>query len=520
MSTNTPFALVILDGFGLNPSTEGNAVYTAKTPNFDKLWETCPSTTLETSGERVGLPEGQMGNSEVGHLNIGAGRVVYQDLSRINSAIANDQLVTLDTLDSLARTTVDGATIHLAGLLSTGGVHSSLEHVTALVQALAKLGALRIRLHCFTDGRDRPPQSGKEEVAKLTQAISSLGDEFPSLDVAVASICGRYYAMDRDKRWERTQQAYELMTQSVGVRAKSVEQAFDTHYGQDCTDEFIPPTSIVGTEPDSNNISDGDSLLFFNFRADRMKQICETFFAADFNGFERKSFARLQHFVSLTQYDETYPIEPLFGPQTIENHLGQVISKAGLSQVRIAETEKYAHVTYFFNGGDENASPGEERIMIPSRRDVATYDQVPEMSAHQVCDSMCSAISENKFDVYIVNFANCDMVGHTGDFDAAVKACETVDQCLGEIVEAMNGVGGTLLVTADHGNADQMIEYDTHKPHTYHTTHPVPLILVSDKVKANLKSGGALCDISPSILEILGLAKPAEMTGSSLLKKA
>jgi len=522
-SGHTPFLLAILDGLALNPNPKGNALFSARTPTIHRLLATCPHTTLCTFGPRVGLPEGQMGNSEVGHLNIGGGRIVQQELTKINAAIENKELGELPTIKSLNATMCadPNRALHLVGLVSRGGVHSSLDHLLALIRTAIDGGARRIYVHAITDGRDRPPTASIEEVGALEEKLSEWRSEFGSeLQLRIVSIIGRYFAMDRDKRWERTELAYDLFTQGTGEPFTDPIAALQARHTFGETDEFIKPLMLSSQGGRPWTVQDGDALLFFNFRADRMRQIVRTFFADDFKDFLRKSRPKLSAILTLTEYEEDFPVQVLFAPLSVKNHLGEVISHAGLKQLRIAETEKYAHVTYFFNGGVEEALPGETRVLVPSPRDVATYDLKPEMSAKGVCEQLMQKIREGNEQVFIVNFANCDMVGHTGNFEAAVKAVETVDNYLGDVLHLIEERGGCAIVTADHGNADQMIDYQTGEPHTFHTTYPVFLILVGkDFENASLRENGALCDIAPTICEILGIRTPPEMTGVSLLEK-
>ncbi|MCC6220436.1 MAG: 2,3-bisphosphoglycerate-independent phosphoglycerate mutase [Deltaproteobacteria bacterium] len=515
-------ALIILDGLGNNPNTEANAVSHAKTPTLDSLHRSCPYTELITCGERVGLPQGQMGNSEVGHLNIGGGRVIEQELSRINRYTSTNRLSELPVLNDLLRHLRDNPkqALHLIGLLSKGGVHSHIKHLESLITEAAKQGVQNIFIHAITDGRDRPPQAAQDEISEFLDFLRGVRQEFPALlNLRIASMIGRYFAMDRDNRWERTQIAYELFTLGKGAPAHDPLSALAGKYGESISDEFLPPLvfSLDSIERPAT-IADGDSILFFNFRADRMRQIVSSFCAANFDFFERAVVPKINSIHTLTEYEADFDVEVLFRPQVVSNHLGNVLSKAGLRQLRIAETEKYAHVTYFFNGGVEKQDPGESRILIPSPRDVSTYDQKPQMSAFEVTDALLSKIANDEVDVIILNYANCDMVGHTGNFSAAVKAVEAVDTCLGRAIAAIEGKGGIAIVTADHGNAEQMIDYKTGKPHTFHTTFPVPFFLVGKGfANVTLKQNGSLCDIAPTICELLEISQPAEMTGKSLL---
>lgn len=520
-----PFALIIMDGYALNPRTDGNAVTLADTPTLDSLFKTAPWTTLTSFGPRVGLPEGQMGNSEVGHLNIGGGRIVQQELTRINGAMTRREV---DAIPAFANACADvrshtGAALHLIGLVSTGGVHSALDHLEGLIEAALRLGVKHVFIHAITDGRDRPPTASLTELATLLETLAGLRQQYPAAEVELASIVGRYYAMDRDKRWERTQLAYDLYTTpSPEVPTfRDPLAAIREQHERGTTDEFLLPHKADSARfQRAPYVQSGDAVLFFNFRADRMRQIVGAFLGnrVGFDGFKPKQEPALCHLLSLTEYDAKLPTEVLFSPMAVKNHLGAAIANAGLTQLRIAETEKYAHVTYFFNGGEEEPCPGEQRIMIPSPRDVATYDLKPEMSAASVNEALVEAIRNNKADVYIVNFANCDMVGHTGSLPAAIKAVEAVDRCVGTLLNELKKKNGIALVTADHGNADQMVDYVTGAPHTFHTLYPVPLILVGEAAHTTLRAGGALCDIAPTICELLGIEIPAEMTGHSLLE--
>ncbi len=506
-----PVVLTIMDGFGFNPEQKGNAIYTANTPCLDAIFKANPVTQIGASGMDVGLPDGQMGNSEVGHTNIGAGRVVYQELTRITKAAKDGDLQKNEALlGAIANCKANGSAIHFIGLLSDGGVHSHNEHLYALIQMAKDNGLSEIYVHCLLDGRDVPPASGADFVAALQQKMAEIGAG------KIATVAGRYYGMDRDNRWDRVEKAYSAMVYGDGIMADNAVQAVKASYetvdadGKNLTDEFVIPTVIAGGKA----IADGDSIVFFNFRPDRAREITRTFVDPDFTGFERKGGMKKVFYVCMTQYDATMPnVEIAFKPQTLQNTLGEYLSKKGMTQLRIAETEKYAHVTFFFNGGKEVEYEGEDRILVKSPN-VATYDLQPEMSAVPVCDKVVEAIESGKYDVIILNFANCDMVGHTGFFDAAVKAVETVDSCVGRVVEAVNKMGGVTLITADHGNADRMVDTDG-EPFTAHTTNPVPFAVVGKNCK--LREGGRLCDIAPTMLELMGLEQPAEMDGKSLL---
>ncbi len=525
---NTPLLLAILDGVALNPDSNHNAVTAARTPVLDSLFESCPHTTLSSFGSRVGLPEGQMGNSEVGHLTIGLGRVIEQDLSRINRTAHNDLFNFIPLFaDTIKELKEKQTTLHFIGLSSTGGVHSELGHLVSMVRCAATLGAPSVALHLISDGRDRPQKDAIHELAILEKELSGIKEKFPDCRIQIASIIGRYYAMDRDTRWERTEKAYRLFTEGVGTKVPSVEKALELSYQNDIYDEFvdayvIEQRDIEGADSTETTIRDNDAIIFYNFRADRMRQIVSAFFSREWSHFKRRKHPELSRLITLTEYDEKYPSEILFPPQEMKNSLGEVVSLNGYSQLRIAETEKYPHVTYFFNGGSEVNFQNEERILVPSPRDVKTYDLKPEMSAIEITEKLRSRIEQGGIDVIILNFANCDMVGHTGDFSAALKAVETVDSCLGILLKVIREHGGVAVITADHGNADQMVDYKTGEPHTYHTIHPVPFIIFNYKSTnpIHLRQGGSLADIAPSILNLLELPIPSEMTGTSLIISA
>ena len=505
--------LTIMDGFGINtPDNAVNAIYAAKTPCLDKIFKECPTTEIGASGMDVGLPDGQMGNSEVGHTNIGAGRVVYQELTRITKAANDGELQNNEALcHAIENCKKNKSALHLMGLLSDGGVHSHIEHLYALIQMAKDAGLAEVYVHALLDGRDVPPASGADFVAALQQKMAEIGVG------KLATVAGRYYGMDRDNRWDRVEKFYSACVYGDGIMADDAVSAIKKSYetvdsdGKNLTDEFVIPTVIAGGKA----IADNDSVIFFNFRPDRARETPRTFVDDDFAGFERKGGRKNVFYVCMTQYDATMPnVEVAFKPQTLNNTLGEYLSKNGMTQLRIAETEKYAHVTFFFNGGKEVEYAGEDRILVKSPA-VATYDLQPEMSAVPVCDKVVEAIKSGKYDVIILNFANCDMVGHTGFFDAAVKAVETVDACVGRVVEATTEIGGVVLITADHGNADRMVDTDG-SPFTAHTTNPVPFSVVGYPCK--LREGGRLCDISPTILRILGLAQPEEMDGKSIIE--
>ena len=499
-----PLVLMILDGFGI-AGDNGNAIKAANTPNLDKLFASNPITQIGASGMDVGLPDGQMGNSEVGHTNIGAGRIVYQELTRITKSIKDGDFDNNEAfLKAMANVKANGSALHLMGLLSNGGVHSHNEHLYALLALAKKQGIEKVYVHALLDGRDVPPSSGKDFVQELMDKMAEIGVG------RVATVMGRYYAMDRDNRWERVGKAYAAMVYGEGEHAACPVCAVENSYAAGVTDEFVVPTVIDGAQPVSAN----DSVIFFNFRPDRAREITRTFVDPDFNGFERKKGFFPLVYVCMTQYDKTMPnVDVAFKPQTLENTFGEYISNKGLTQLRIAETEKYAHVTFFFNGGVEKQYPGEDRILVNSPK-VATYDLQPEMSAYEVTDKMVEAVKSGKYDVIILNFANCDMVGHTGVFEAARAAVEAVDTCVGRVADAVAEMEGTILLTADHGNADKMFE-DDGSPFTAHTTNPVPFCVIG--YPCTLRTGGKLADIAPTMLKILGLPQPAEMDGESLI---
>ena len=495
---------MILDGFGIAPA-EGNAIAAAKHPNLEKIFAENPHTQIGASGMDVGLPDGQMGNSEVGHTNIGAGRIVYQELTRITkSAQDGDMMQNEALLKAMHNAKENGKALHFMGLLSDGGVHSHNTHLYALLEMAKKLGLEKVFVHCFMDGRDVPPSSGKDYVKQLMDKLQEIGVG------KIATVMGRYYAMDRDNRWERVEKAYAAMVYGEGEQAECPLCAMQNSYDKEVTDEFVVPTVVKGAEP----ISAGDSVIFYNFRPDRAREITRTLVDPDFTGFERKKGFFPLTYVCMTQYDATMPnVEVAYKPESLENTFGEYISNKGLTQLRIAETEKYAHVTFFFNGGVEKQYPGEDRILVKSPA-VATYDLQPEMSAYEVTDKMVEAVKSGKYDALILNYANCDMVGHTGVFEAAVKAVEAVDTCVGRVVEAVKEMGGCVLLTADHGNADKMVDEDG-EPFTAHTTNPVPFCVINHPCK--LREGGRLADIAPTMLQVLGLKQPKEMTGESLI---
>ena len=506
-----PVMLMILDGFGINENTDGNAVKLAKTPNIDKLMKKYPTTQVYTSGLKVGLPEGQMGNSEVGHTNIGAGRIVYQELTKITKSIEDGDFFTIpEFTEAIENCKKYNSKLHILGLVSDGGVHSHIRHLYGLLEMAKRRDFENVYVHCFLDGRDTPPASAEGYIMQLEEKMQEKGIG------KIASISGRYYAMDRDKRWERTKKCYDALVNGEGNKATSATIAIEDSYQKEVFDEFVEPTIICNSEGPIATIQEHDSVIFFNFRPDRARQITRTIVDKEFKEFETKKMDT--YFVCFTNYDETMPnVKIAFKKEQLKNTLGEVLSKKGLTQLRIAETEKYAHVTFFFNGGEEKQYPGEDRILVPSPK-VATYDLQPEMSAPIVTEKVVEAINSNKYDVIILNYANPDMVGHTGSLPAAIKAVETIDECVEKVVSSILAHDGTLIITADHGNCEQMIDYKTGEPHTAHTTNPVPLILVSNNETLKVKSG-KLADLAPTILEILGIDKPEEMTGESILEK-
>ena len=504
--------LMILDGFGDNQNKDGNAIKLANTPNIDKLMKKYPNTDIYTSGLHVGLPEGQMGNSEVGHTNIGAGRIVYQELTRITKAIEDgDFFSNQELIAAIENCKKNNSKLHILGLVSDGGVHSHIRHLYGLLELAKRRDFEDVYVHCFLDGRDTPPASAEGYIVKLQEKMKEKGVG------KIASISGRFYAMDRDKRWQRVQKCYDALVNGEGIKANSAEKAIEDSYQKEVFDEFVEPTVICNNEGPVAKIEENDSVIFFNFRPDRAREITRAIVDKDFNEFETKKMN--VYFVCFTSYDETMPnVHIAFKKEVLHNTFGEVVSKAGLTQLRIAETEKYAHVTFFFNGGEEKQYPGEDRILVPSPK-VETYDQKPEMSAYEVTDKVVDALENDKYDVVILNFANTDMVGHTGSLEAAIKAVEAVDECVGKIVKVIEEKKGNLIITADHGNAEQMIDYKTGEPHTAHTTNPVPIILVSANPKYKLKENGKLADLAPTMLDLMGIEQPKEMTGESLLVK-
>jgi 2,3-bisphosphoglycerate-independent phosphoglycerate mutase len=513
------FILIVLDGFGCRDERDWNAIRQASIPRFDELFRDHAWTTVEASGLSVGLPEGQMGNSEVGHLNIGAGRIVDQDIVRISKAVRSDELLTNPTLvDLFARLKQRNGAIHLCGLLSDGGVHSLQQHLHGLIDAAERSGLHReelpsIFIHAILDGRDTPPMSAVRNVRELQQFIAD------KPDVRLSTIIGRYYTMDRDKRWERVKRGYDLMTLGIGTETKDPIGCIERFYEDDITDEFMEPITVLDSESaHRGKIRDGDAIVFFNFRADRMRQIITAFSDEKFDGFERSLFPQVD-IATMNRYHEKFTFPVIFPPPVVRDHLGEVLSRAGLKQLRIAETEKYAHVTFFFNGGSDQASEGEERVLVPSPK-VKTYDLKPDMSVVELADRVVEAIDGRKFDVVILNIANPDMVGHTGVMDAAVTAVEATDTAVGRILDAVKRVSGCAMITADHGNCELMFDNETGQPHTAHTTNPVPLILFDSRGgKWSLGKGGALENVAPTVLDLLGIEKPAAMTAESLLQR-
>ncbi len=508
----SPILLAILDGWGIGDSADpSNAIVQAGTPYISRLMNTYPATALSCSGEAVGLPEGQMGNSEVGHLNIGSGRIVYQELTRISKSIRDGDFFTNPVLlDTMRKVKESDRALHLMGLLSDGGVHSHLEHVVALLELAHRMDIHHVYVHAFLDGRDTAPSSANLFVDALEAKMSEIGTG------RIASIIGRYYAMDRDKRWDRTEKAYAALVYREGLHSPSAHQAVEDAYARGETDEFVQPT-VVSSCPDCG-IRTNDGIIFFNFRPDRARQLTRAFIFPDFSDFPRRDGYFPVHYASLTQYDEKFPVPVAFPPQYLNDTLGDVFSRNALKQLRIAETEKYAHVTYFFNGGDERPLAGEDRQLIPSPK-VATYDLQPEMSAPELAEAILAAIHSCKYDLIVCNFANGDMVGHTGIMSAVMKAIRTVDECVGRIAAAVLEHGGSMIITADHGNAEMMVDPVTGEPFTQHTTNEVPLTLVSDLHKNSRLYHGILADIAPTILDLAGLPKPDSMTGRSLIQK-
>ncbi len=508
---NKRILLIVLDGWGINKNKEGNAITSAKAPVYNSLVSDYPHTELHASGEAVGLPDGQMGNSEVGHLNLGAGRVVYQDSTRISKAIRDGDFFRNPALLSAIRSVKESqSALHLMGLLSDGGVHSRLDHIFAMFDLVKSQGVRNVFFHALLDGRDTPPSSA-------LQYIRQLEDHFAKIGIGnIASVSGRYYAMDRDKRWERIQKAYEAMVMAEGIRKYSAVEAVQQSYEHNRTDEFMIPSVILDQTSNKPRatIRNGDAVIFCNFRSDRAREITRALTDPEFRNFRRQTLPKLAAFVCLTTYDETFDLPVAFTPLRLTNILGEVLSKQGVRQLRIAETEKYAHVTFFFNGGEETPFPLEDRILVPSPRDVATYDRKPEMSAREITDKLVEHIASRQYGFILVNYANPDMVGHTGIVEAARKAVEALDECLGRVLQAAAEEGMVVLITADHGNIEMMFDPTTGQPHTAHTTDPVPFIAVRKEMK--LRNGGILADVAPTVLDLLGIPVPAEMTGTSL----
>ncbi len=508
-----PTVLMILDGYGLNEKTEANAVAEARTPVMDKLMAECPFVKGYASGLAVGLPDGQMGNSEVGHLNMGAGRIVYQELTRITKEIEDGDFFKNEALlAAVENVKKNNSALHLYGLLSDGGVHSHNTHLYGLLEMAKRHGLEKVYVHCFLDGRDTPPASGKDYIKELRDEMKKIGVG------EIATVMGRYYAMDRDNRWDRVELAYKALTKGEGVEAECPVCAVKNSYKEEVYDEFVKPSVVMKDGRPVATIQDKDSIIFFNFRPDRAREITRAFCDDKFSGFPREKKLDLTY-VCFTEYDVTIPNKTVaFHKIALNNTFGEYLAANGKTQARIAETEKYAHVTFFFNGGVEEPNKGEERILVKSPK-VATYDLQPEMSAYEVCDKLCEAIKSGRYDVIIINFANPDMVGHTGVEDAAVKAVEAVDECVGKAVEALKSVDGQMFICADHGNAEQLKDYKTNAPFTAHTTNPVPFILVNADPAYKLREGGCLADIIPTLLELMEMKQPAEMTGKSLLIK-
>ncbi len=508
-----PVVLCVLDGWGFREDASDNAISQAKKPVFDKYWAASPHALLDASEEHVGLPKGQIGNSEVGHMNLGAGRVIFQDLPLIDREIAQDKLKSNPALvDLIAKLKQSGGTCHLMGLASPGGVHAHQDHIVALTREVTKEG-VPVAIHAFLDGRDVPPKSAAEQIAKLVNDLRAV-DVRTVGKVKLATLCGRYYAMDRDKRWERVEKAYDLLTVGTGTANDDAVAAIKASYASDVADEFVLPVALNGYQ----GMKDGDGILFANFRADRAREILTALLEPDFAEFTRKKIVRFAAAAGMVEYSEPLNkrMTALFPPKVIENSMGEIIARAGLKQLRIAETEKYPHVTFFFNGGREEPYAGEERIVVPSPK-VATYDLQPEMSARLVTDKVVDAIDSGKFDFIVLNYANPDMVGHTGFLDAAVKAIETIDECLGRLFAAVEKQGGFVLLTADHGNCEHMYDPETHGPHTAHTLERVPVMLVNAPKGIKSLHDGKLADVAPTLLELMGMPKPNVMDGQSLL---
>ncbi|SFK97082.1 phosphoglycerate mutase [Lachnospiraceae bacterium KH1T2] len=509
-----PAVLLIMDGLGINERHDHNAVFEAKTPVLDQLMKDYPCVKGYASGMAVGLPDGQMGNSEVGHMNMGAGRIIYQELTRITKSIEDGDFFENEALlEAIDNCKKNNSALHMFGLMSDGGVHSHISHVYGILELAKKNGLDKVYVHCFLDGRDTPPESAKGFVEQLEAKMKEIGVG------EVASVAGRYYAMDRDNNYDRVEKAYRCLTEGVGNEAESATAGIQASYDAGVTDEFVVPFAVKKNGQPVATIKSGDSVVFFNFRPDRAREMTHCFCDDEFDKFDRPERVATK-FVCFTDYDPLIPNkEVAFKKQVITNTFGEWLAARGMKQARIAETEKYAHVTFFFNGGVEKPNEGEDRVLVNSPKDVATYDLKPQMSAPEVCEKLCAAIRSDKYDVIIINFANPDMVGHTGVEEAAIKAVETVDECLGKAVEALKEVDGVMFICADHGNAEQLVDYETGEPWTAHTTNPVPFILVNYDPAYTLKEDGRLCDIVPTLIECMGLEKPEEMTGVSLLQK-
>jgi len=503
-----PLVMIVLDGWGISDNPEANAQEQASIPFYKGLVKEYPHSALECTGEAVGLPAGTMGNSEVGHLNLGAGRIVYQDYARINNAIHDGSFLKNQALaDSMDSARDKGAAVHLLGLLSDGGVHSHINHLYALIDMALSRGVQRVFIHAFMDGRDTPPTSGIRYVLALEEFLNHK----PA--AKIASVTGRYWAMDRDKRWERVEHAYRALVYGDGMRFNSAREAVEASYAAKETDEFIKPSVICNDSVPIGTLQQGDSAVFFNFRADRARELTTALTAQNFEGFQRRAVPAFGSYVTMTMYDDDFSFPIAFPPHKLNNILGELLSTNNLRQLRIAETEKYAHVTYFFNGGEETSFAGEDRCLIPSPRDVATYDLKPEMSAYEVTEEVLRRIDESSYDFILLNFANPDMVGHTGVMEAAVRACETIDRCLEKIVTKVQSAGGMVIITSDHGNCDEMV--DDHNPYTAHSMNPVPFLLLKKGIR--LRHTGILADVAPTVLELMGIEKPEEMTGKSLI---
>jgi 2,3-bisphosphoglycerate-independent phosphoglycerate mutase len=512
--TPKPLLLVVLDGWGLRAEREANAIAVAGTPNMDALANEFPHTGLRTSGLAVGLPEGQMGNSEVGHTNLGAGRIVYQDLVRINRAVEDGSFFQNPVLlEAMKRAKAESGTVHLMGLFSDGGVHSHVDHLHALLELARREGVPRAFVHAFLDGRDTPPKSGVDYMRAFEKRVGEIGYG------KIASVCGRFWAMDRDKRWDRVEKGWAMMVRGEGFKAASGVAAIEEGYARSETDEFVKPTVVVdGSGEPRGRVRDGDAVVFFNFRADRAREITRALAQEGFHEFEAKPRPRLSYYACMTEYDKTFGLPVAYAPDQPTKIFPEIVAKAGIAQLRCAETEKYAHVTFFFNGGREVQFEKEDRILVPSPRDVHTYDEKPEMSAGEVTEKLVAAIDSKKYGFILVNFANPDMVGHTGKLDAAVKAVKFVDSCVGRLWAAAKKAGMAMLVTADHGNCEMMVDPETGQPHTAHTLGPVPFILAAPDLRgAKLRADGVLADVAPTAMQVMGLPKPDEMKGLGLV---